>query len=122
MEAADATLNDVTYSKLIRDLQKSDLKLALESKKKLDSKIFTSQSGIAKGLKVILDAHTDILGSSSLPTNFRGFTGFISSNRSYPRVYHKGFQIRAGHNNLVAVSATMVEASPDIRYIEPARC
>jgi len=121
MEAADATLNEVTYSKLISDLQKSDLKLALESKKNFNRKILTSQSGIAKGLKVILDAHTDILGSSSFPADLKGFRGFISSNRSYPRVYHKGFQIRAGHNNLVAVSATMVEASPDIRHIEPAR-
>ncbi len=123
-EAANEIFNEVKYSKIFKEMQNNDYNLALDSstsRKPLDSKSLISQSGLSKGLRVVLDAHTDILASGSYPGDFKGFKGFISTNQSYPKVFQKGFLIRPGHINLVALSATKVEASSDIRSIEPSR-
>jgi len=78
-----------------------------------------SQSGITRGLTVILDGHTDQLAGNSIETGIKGFNGLISYRGSFPMVSQRGFQIRPGHNNLVSISATMILADEDLGSLSP---
>jgi hypothetical protein len=113
------------FPKVLKDLQQNDANLtfydntfnkwfAIEKEPK-------TQSGIKNGLSFILDAHTDLLASSSVVTDFKGFTGLISAKGSFPLINERGFQIRPGHNNLISLTATMIEPSHDLRSLEPWR-
>jgi len=48
------------------------------------------------GLTVILDAHTDLVGGSSIYEDFKGFRGLISTKGSFPFVRRNGFAIQPG--------------------------
>jgi amiloride-sensitive sodium channel len=125
MKAADKIFSGVYFPKILSELQQNDANLtfynntlnkwfAIENEPK-------TQSGINNGLSFILDAHTDLLASSSVVTDFKGFTGLISAKGSFPLINQRGFQIRPGHNNLISLTATMIEASPDLRTLVPWR-
>ena len=123
MKAADEIFQQATYSKLVMDHQTSDAESAF-----IDSTIpswYSSekepkiQPGINKGLTLLIDAHNDILAQSSVETDYSGFTGIITSTGSYPLTNREGFQIKAGHFNLVGLSATKISASPDIKALNP---
>ena len=74
---------------------------------------------MSKGLTVMMDAHNDILAYGSVNTDYQGFTGSISSRGSYPLMDREGFQIKTGHFNLVALTATKVTADNDTKDIAP---
>lgn len=52
-------------------------------------------------MTVVLDAHTDILGSSTIDVDNQGFIGTITSKTSFPLTYQDGFQISPGHTTMV---------------------
>ena len=54
-----------------------------------------------KGLTVVLDAHTDILGSSSIDVDNQGFIGTVTSSASFPLTFQDGFQISPGYTTMV---------------------
>jgi len=123
MKAADEIFQQATYSKLVKEHQNSDSESAF-----IDSSIPSwysdenepkIQPGINKGLTLLIDAHNDILAQSSVETDYSGFTGIITSRGSYPLTNREGFQIKAGHFNLVGLSATKISASPDIKTLDP---
>jgi hypothetical protein len=58
------------------------------------------QSGINKGLTVMLDAHNDLLADGSVDSDFEGFVGFIGKRDSFPSTIDSGFQIRPGKENV----------------------
>jgi hypothetical protein len=124
-ELADKILNETAYSNLITDLQKKDSSYAFANNSKTnwysEEKEPKSIPGIAKGLTLILDAHTDLLAASSVASDFKGFFGLITGKGDYPMVYSNGFLIRPGHTNFVALSASMIEADNDLRSLEPWR-
>ena len=78
-----------------------------------------TQAGQNLGLKVVLDAHSDIIESVSASSDFEGFTGLITSPGNFLLTNLKGFSIQPGHNNLVAVSAVKIEADDDLRVLDP---
>ena len=125
MKAADSIFTGRMYPKLLKDLQNNDSSAAFINstlpKWYTDANEPSTQTGINKGLSFMLDAHTDLLSASSIDRDFKGFTGLISYKGSFPLVYQRGFQIRPGHNNLISIGATMIEASQNLRSIEPWR-
>jgi hypothetical protein len=67
----------------------------------------------------MLDAHSNIWSSASVDSDFEGFTGLIDRIGSYPLMLQNGFQIKTGHNNMIALSATEIDATDDLRSISP---
>ena len=72
------------------------------------------------GLSVMLDGHTDLLEPYSIDSDFRSFEVVISSPGDFPLTFQKGFKIKSGHRNLVALSAVRVDADDTLRSINPA--
>jgi len=122
---ADSIFTGRMYPKLLKDLQSNDSSAAFINstlpKWYVDANEPTTQTGINKGLSFMLDAHTDLLSASSIDRDYKGFTGLVSYKGSFPLVYQRGFQIRPGHNNLISIGATMIEASQNLRSLEPWR-
>ena len=124
MKSAEDIFIHGTFSRLITNLQEND------KKKSFDQNSFNndlsnmggtrSEPGLSEGLTVILDAHSDILSASSVDSNTHGFTGLISSRGSFPQRMLRSFEIKPGHNNLVAVSGTIIESDIELMQIAPA--
>ncbi len=55
-----------------------------------------------KGLTVVLDAHTNMLGSSTIDVDNQGFIGTVTSSASFPLTFQDGFQIIPGHTTMVS--------------------
>jgi hypothetical protein len=112
-----------TFSRLITNLQENDKKKSFD-KNSINHNFSNtggtrSEPGIRKGLTIILDAHTDIFSASSVDSDTQGFTGIISSGGSFPQRILRSFEIKPGHNNLVAVSGTIIESDIELMRINP---
>ena len=106
------------YQKLVNQLQTTDKTKSL--KKGTDggrNNIPIPQEGRDKGLELILDAHKDIVSGGTVMEDFDGFFAIIDSNEQFPMNKRKSVLIRPGHNNFVAMEATKVSATQDIRSI-----
>jgi len=115
MKSAEEIFQGKSYSNMIQSLQNDDKNNAFKNSTLPDWYVVSNepktQSGLKKGLSVMLDAHSDIFATGSSDTDFQGFTVLIDSSGSYPLISQNGFQIRSGHNNMVALSATKVSIS-----------
>eukprot|EP00095_Tigriopus_kingsejongensis_P010138 maker-scaffold75_size407189-snap-gene-3.16 protein:Tk10138 transcript:maker-scaffold75_size407189-snap-gene-3.16-mRNA-1 annotation:"pickpocket protein 28-like" len=76
-----------------------------------------SEAGVNKGLRLILDAHTNLLSMSSVTEDFQGFLAIVHSKGSYPLSALKNIRIRPGHENLVQMDAIKIVADDAIRSI-----
>ncbi len=76
-----------------------------------------SQQGINMGLTVLLDAHTDILGGSSVYGDFKGFKGLISTKGSFPFVNRNGFAIQPGERRFYKYPLTHEQLTNQLRNI-----
>ena len=124
MKAAEDIFEGKTYSNLVKNLQTDDKANSFFNSTIPDwytkGQEPKTQAGLNKGLMIMLDAHSDIWSSSSVESDFQGFTGLIDRIGSYPLMLQNGFQIRTGHNNMIALSATQIDATDDLRSIGPA--
>jgi len=123
MKAANEIFMDSQYSALVKSLQFRDQNTSFEDSTLPDWFINKNeprtQPGRNMGLKVVLDAHSNVLESLSISRDFEGFTGLVTNPGSFPLTELKGFEIRPGHNNRVAVSAVMIDADDSLRELEP---
>ena len=67
---------------------------------------------------LILDAHTDLLAAGSIDSDFEGFLGYIGGNSSFPLLSQGGFEILPGHNNIIALSGSKIDAEEDLRSLK----
>ena len=123
MRAAEEILVGDTYTKLINQLQNQDYALSFNKDKLplyyIENQEPKTQPGKSKGLTVILDAHSDLFSGGSVGGDTNGFIGLIHPKGSFPLTSAGGFDIRPGHNNLVSISATVVNADDSIRNLDP---
>ena len=123
MKAADEIFMDSQYTALVRQLQVRDQNTSFENSTLPDwfvsKKEPKTQPGKNMGLKVVLDAHSNVLESLSISRDFEGFTGLVTNPESFPLTDIKGFEIRPGHNNRVAVSAVGIDAEDSLRDLDP---
>ena len=120
MDKAEKMFKDGKYREMVQKMQKRDKHLSFDKKswsmeKKL---VFTSETGISKGLQVILDAHSNLLAGGTVAGDFDGFFGIIDSKDQYPMTSRKSILIKPGQNTLVSMSATKI-TSDDIGDIDP---
>ena len=123
--AAEDVFIESTYTRLMNDLKKSDKSAAFQNSTLPDWYVNnnepTSRSGVNLGLTVYLDAHTDLVEALSINTDIAGFNAVIAPTSDFPLTSQKGFEVKAGHKNLIALSATKIDADDGIRNIEPVR-
>jgi len=123
MRAANEIFAGTQYPSLVKQLQAIDYNTSFENSTL--PLYYTSrneprtQAGISMGLEVVLDAHTDVVESFSIGRDFEGFTGLISESDSFPLTNIKGFEIKPGYNNLVAISAVKIDADDGLRKLNP---
>ena len=66
------------------------------------------QPGQNKGLRLILDAHTDQISSGTVFDNFKGFVTLVGGRESFPLTQRHSFLLKPGQQSYVAISATSV--------------
>jgi hypothetical protein len=123
--AAEDVFKDSTYSRLMNDLKKSDKSAAFQNSTLpdwyIENKEPTSRTGINLGLTVYLDAHTDLVEGLSITSDIAGFNTLIAPSGDFPLTFQKGFEVKVGHKNIIALTATKIDADEGIRHIEPVR-
>ena len=112
------TLNeDLEYSKLVKEMQGEDLKeAAAESAAK-----FKVLAGVGKekGVKLMLDLHTEYEALGSVPDFFKAFQVFVGEPDEYPVLNQRSLMVKPGHETNIDLTATVLTASPDIAGIRP---
>jgi len=123
IQAADSIFLSGTFTKQLKKMQVNDKNYSvIESKLPVQYKMNNepkTSSGRNKGLVLILDAHSNLFAPGSVDTNFNGFMGLISTSSSFPLMIQQGFEIRAGQNNIIALSSTQIHADENLRDIKP---
>ena len=68
------------------------------------------EAGVSKGLKLILDAHSDLVAGGSISEDIDGFLAIIDRKDQFPMTTRKTVFLRPGHSNNVALKMTKVHA------------
>ena len=126
-EKAERTYHTSQYANMIADMQKLENKHLFEGnesmKERYDRYIAEkeprTQAGQNKGLRLVLDAHTDRVTAGTVFDNYRGFVTMVDSKDKYPLTARQSFLVKPGRENYVAISALRVVAEDGIKPIEP---
>jgi Amiloride-sensitive sodium channel len=122
-DSADKIYTESVYTNTVETLEKFEKINSFEDSALPDWYINNvepnSEAGNQMGLSLILDAHTDQIADYSLTSDVEGLTAMVIPPDEFPVLAFNGFQVKAGHNNLVALSATRIKADNDIRSIDP---
>ena len=71
----------------------------------------SSQSGLDRGLSLVLDAGSHLLADRSVRSDALGFTAHVGAVGEYPWVRDRGFMVEPGMETHVRLGATKVRAS-----------
>ncbi len=123
---ADKIFIKSKYTETIKELQEKEEGLAFKAKnlngwdwylKNMEPK---SQSGSRMGLTLVLDAHSDILTEYSISSDFKDIVAAIIPPGDFPLLSQNPIKLKPGHNNMISVTATLVEADAAIKtYVPP---
>jgi hypothetical protein len=61
------------------------------------------------------DAHKDLLAPGSVDSDYKGFLGLITPSGNFPFTLQDAFDIKPGHNNIVALTGSRVDAVDSLR-------
>ena len=122
MEAADNIFKGDAFPQLIKNLQEYDKNASFSDstipKYFVDGKEPRTLPGRNKGLVLIIDAHSDLFAAGSVDSDFEGFMGFVGSNGTFPLLTLEGFEIIPGHNNIVSLTASRIDAEDDLKNLK----
>jgi len=121
MKAADEIYVKSEYRDLLQAMQSSDknasfLPSTLPSYY-VDNHEPKTIPGRNKGLKLMLDAHSDWLATGSVDDDFGVFKVFIESSGSFPLMSHEGLPIKPGFNNIITLTSSLVNADDNMRLL-----
>ena len=126
MKKAEEMFQANQYQRLISMMQDQDKNLSFDHQKiNVDNQHWkftenpTPQAGRNKGLKLVLDAHSDFVSGGTVDGDFDGFFAIIDSREEFPTVTRKSVLIRPGHDNIVSIGATKVTAEDKIKTWDP---
>lgn len=121
MNKADQLFIDSQFTKLIMDIQSENRQNAFDNGTKPEwfDDLYFPEEGSSVGLEVVLDAHSDIIGPETVFGDFEGFKVLIDSPLNFPFVKKKGFHVKPGHENLIAISAVDIDADVTIKSVSP---
>ena len=119
IRAAEDIFQGQTYSKLVSQLQAIDKNASFGDstppKKYMLNKEPTTLPGRNKGLVLMLDAHTNLFAAGSVDSDYKGFIGLVSPSGSFPFTMQEGFEIRPGHNNIIALTGSKIDADDSLK-------
>jgi amiloride-sensitive sodium channel len=125
-DVADKIFIKSTYTETIKELQEKEEVLAFKARNLtrwdwfLKNKEPKSQSGSRMGLTLVLDAHSDLLTEYSMSSDFKEIVAAIIPPGDFPLLSQNPIKLKPGHNNMISVTATVVEADPDLQtYVPP---
>ena len=67
-----------------------------------------SQPGQSKGLKLVLDSHSDLISPGTIFDDFKGFVTVVGDKSSFPLTKRTSFLLKPGQENYVSLSAINV--------------
>ena len=110
-ESADNIFSKSTYSTLVNNLQESDKNASLENTS-LPEWYTTngepkSTPGTNMGLALMLDGHTNFLGSFSVGSDYQGYSLFIGEASDFPLMNLKSVPVIPGHSNSISISGKL---------------
>ena len=76
------------------------------------------EPGVAKGLTLILDSHTDLQSEKSISDDWMGFLIGVSKAGDFPILDHTSFLLSPGHQHYIGITATNVKSN-DLKSIDP---
>ncbi len=121
--AAEQIFRSDTYSRTVSELQDQDRNLSFTDanppRRYAAANEPTTLPGRNKGLYLILDAHNDLYSGSSLTTDFQGFVALVSPKESFPFMNLEGVNVRPGHDNVIALAGTRVDADESLKSLSP---
>merc|ERR1719350_2591913 len=121
--AAEEIYRESKFSKSVADLQRENLKDSFEApaiqpeRWGEEGEEPRPEIGKNRGLTLIIDTHSNILSPSTIQDDFEGFMSIVNSRSQFPSLFEKGFVVRPGHENLVAMGAVSTVADENIRDI-----
>ena len=121
IKAADDIFYNSTYTKLIKELQIMDQKMSFQHKS-ISSTVhmdLKTQPGKSRGLTVVLDSHSNLFSPGSNNADTNGFIGLVKPRGSFLLTALDGFELRPGHNNIVAISAQLITSEEGLRGLKP---
>ena len=80
-----------------------------------------SQAGQNKGLKLVLDAHSDMISPGTVFDDFKGFVTVVGAKTNFPITKRQSFLLKAGQENYVSMSAINVISDEAIRSVSPTK-
>ena len=119
MKAAEDIFIGETYSMIIQNLQELHKSTFFnQDKASYKNGKLRTEPGKNKGLTIILDGHSDIVSASSVTSDTNGYIGLISKSGSFSQTLLGSFDIRPGHNNLVAISAKIINSDSSLMTMD----
>jgi len=103
LKAADEIYKGTKYTTLVNNLQAQDKKYSLLSNPIIPDWYMSGNEpktipGRNRGLFLMLDAHTELLSTTSMDNDYTSFKGLISYRDGFPFMAQEGFEIRPGVN------------------------
>ena len=125
MENAEEIFKQSQYGDMISSMQIQDLDRGFDRYQPpawyVKDNEPQTQAGRKKGLRVVLDAHSDRVSSATISDNFRGFITVVDGKEKYPLTSRNSFTISPGRENYIALSAFQIYSDESLRGIEPER-
>ena len=90
-------------------------------KETIDDIELTSEPGIEKGLRLVLDAHSHLISSGTVFDNFKGFTTLVGDPNSFPLTRMDGILLKTGQENYVYILPTDITADKgtELSFFQP---
>ena len=114
-------LRTTAFSANVDKLKKFDKNNSFETGKLPDwylQKEPKSQSGQNKGLRLILDAHSDILSKGTVFDDFQGFVTVVSDSENFPLTKKYGFLVKPGEETSVAIKPISIRGDESVRKLD----
>ena len=123
MEKADRIFKRSMYTEEVALKQKEESEKAFEDPILppwyIENQEPAPEAGEKRGLRLVLDRHTDKLSPMSVTEDFQGFTAIIDDNNKFPMAYLNAMRIRPGMENIIKLDALRVDSDDEIRQYSP---
>ena len=122
----DSIFREGKYTAQIQKLEEQDKEHAFEKRDVPEEYRENNEPiphpGQDKGLRLVLDAHSDLVSPGSVADRFRGFVVLIDGINDYPLSSRRSFLLKPGYESMVQISASQVYGTSGVKkYIKSNR-
>ena len=110
-------LRESEYSSLVKNMQEENKKVAGKAGIKKD-RLRMVKTGKRKGLRMVLDEHSNQATFSTVQNDFYGFKLFVGSPDEFPALKDRSLLVQPGHENFIEAAGYVVKSSSDIKKLD----